>query len=69
MSDILPLFLHNPSLGRQIRREGRYTRRSLTYPAVPIVPNVGHSDIKANTESKGPSKDGGHVDTYELRVE
>jgi len=36
------------------------------FPAVPIVPNVGHSDIKANTESKGPSKDGGHVDTVSL---
>ena len=69
MSDILPLFLHNPSLDRQIRGEGRYTRGSLTYPAVPIVPNVGHGDIKANTESKGPSEDGGYVDTYEVRVE
>jgi len=36
------------------------------FPAVPIVPNVGHGDIKANAESEGSSKDGGHVDTVSL---
>jgi len=39
-----------------------------TYPAVPIVPKVGHSDIKANTESEGSNKNGGYVDTYEVRA-
>jgi len=36
------------------------------FPAVPIVPKLGHGDIKANTESEGSSKDGGHVDTVSL---
>jgi hypothetical protein len=36
-----------------------------TYPAVPIVPELGYGDIKANTESEGSNKDGGYVDTYE----
>jgi hypothetical protein len=62
MSDIFPLFLHKASLNRQI------TGGSLTYPAVPIVPNLGHGNIKANTESEGSSKDGCHVDTCEVRV-
>ena len=39
-----------------------------TYTTVPIVPKVGHGDIKANTESEGSNKDGGHVDTYESQV-
>jgi len=36
------------------------------FPAVPIVPKVGHGDIKANTKSKGPDEDGGHIDTVSL---
>jgi len=36
------------------------------FPAVPIVPKIGHSDIKANTESEGSGEDGGHVDTVAL---
>jgi len=36
------------------------------FPAVPIVPKLGHGDIKANTESEGSNKDGGHVDTVSL---
>jgi len=36
------------------------------FPTVPIVPEVGHGDIKANTKSKGPDEDGGHVDTISL---
>jgi len=33
------------------------------FPAVPIIPKLGHTDIKANAESEGSNKDGGHVDT------
>lgn len=68
MSDILPLFLHKTS-DNGVKEGRRYTRGSLTYPTVPIVPKVGHGDIKADTESEGSSKDGGHVDTCEVKVE
>jgi len=36
------------------------------FPTVPIVPKVGHGNIKANTESECSNKDGGHVDTVSL---
>jgi len=36
------------------------------FPAVPIVPKIGHTDVKANTESEGSNKDGSHVDTVSL---
>lgn len=47
------------SSGGDVREE------AWTYPAIPIIPKVGHGDVKANTESEGSNKDGGHVDTYE----
>lgn len=46
---------------------GRFSRGSWTYPTVPRVPKISHSDIKADAESEGPGEDGGHVDTCVLR--
>jgi hypothetical protein len=40
-------------------------KKGWTYPVVPIIPKLGHGDIKTNTEGEGSNKDGGHVDTYE----
>jgi len=33
---------------------------------IPLIPNPGHGDIKANAERESSSKNRGHVDTVSL---